>query len=334
MRRGNVRDADVRFGTAEWKCRRSACCRSAGGNVSGWSRLPQRRRACASGATQAASEPALPEPGPRIGFATRCAGKSSERRRFGSARAGGDNDSYAERHETTNAAAQMPSKWPGVDGDRARAASAGETALRYFTVAGMLAIPLLLVAGWGARFARRPRRSLIRDRWRTLAERLRPRRHVDFTEMAGIKPADETRRDDIDRRMPMPTDPAADLKTGLAELMRDLRRAGRSSRFSRRRGRPIERTQKSIVRPWKQRSDGGAWVARICPGYFPSSPCPSRMRNSKKRGTARISRYSTGAFFCRNRCARSAAAASRPRSSIATPRSARPKWRRPTALPP
>jgi hypothetical protein len=120
----------------------------------------------------------------------------------------------------------MPSKWPGVDGDRARAASAGETALRYFTVAGTLAIPLLLVAGWGAKFARRPRRSLIRDRWRTMAGRLRPRRHVDFAEMAGIKPADETRRDDLDRRMPTPTDPAYDLKTSLAELMRDLRRAG------------------------------------------------------------------------------------------------------------
>ena len=176
--------------------------------------------------TQAASEPALPEPGPRIGFATRWPENLPNAEDLDQQEPAAISDSYAERHEATNAAAQMPSKWPGVDGDRARAASAGETALRYFTIAGTLAIPLLLVAGWGAKFARRPRRSLIRDRWRTLAERLRPRRHVDFAEMAGIKPADETRRDDLDGRMPMPTDPAYDLKTSLAELMRDLRRAG------------------------------------------------------------------------------------------------------------
>ena len=176
--------------------------------------------------TQAASEPALPEQGPRIGFATRWPENLPNAEDLDQQEPAAISDSYAERHEATNAAAQMPSKWPGVDGDRARAASAGETALRYFTVAGTLAIPLLLVAGWGAKFARRPRRSLIRDRWRTLAERLRPRRHVDFAEMAGIKPADETRRDDLDGRMPMPTDPAYDLKTSLAELMRDLRRAG------------------------------------------------------------------------------------------------------------
>lgn len=176
--------------------------------------------------TQAASEPALPEQGPRMGFATRWPENLPNAEDLDQQEPAAISDSYAERQEATDTAAQMPSKWPGADGDRARAASAGETALRYFTVAGTLAIPLLLVAGWGAKFARRPRRSLIRDRWRTMAGRLRPRRHVDFAEMAGIKPAAETRRDDLDRRMPTPTDPAYDLKTSLAELMRDLRRAG------------------------------------------------------------------------------------------------------------
>src|SRR5580704_6015298 len=42
--------ADGRFGTAEWKCRRSACCRSAGGNVSGGRACRSGVRACASGA--------------------------------------------------------------------------------------------------------------------------------------------------------------------------------------------------------------------------------------------------------------------------------------------
>jgi hypothetical protein len=176
--------------------------------------------------TQAVSEPALSEQGPRIGFATRWPENLPNAEDLDQQEPAAISDSYAERHEATNPAAQMPSKWPGVEADRARAASAGEMALRYFTVAGTLAIPLLLAAGWGAKFARRPRRSPIRDWWRTMAERLRPRRHVDFAEMSGIKPAAETRRDDLDRRMPMPTDPAYDLKTSLAELMRDLRRAG------------------------------------------------------------------------------------------------------------
>jgi hypothetical protein len=176
---------------------------------------------------QPASEPAFPEQGPRVGFATRWPENLPNAEDLDQQEPAAISDSYAERHEATGTTAQMPSKWPGgVDAARARDGSASETALRYFTVAGTLAIPLLLVAGWGAKFARRPRRSLIRDRWRTMAGRLRPRRHVDFAEMAGIKPADETRRDDLDRRMPTPTDPAYDLKTSLAELMRDLRRAG------------------------------------------------------------------------------------------------------------
>ena len=176
---------------------------------------------------QAASEPAFPEQGPGMGFATRWPENLPNAEDLDQQEPAAISDSYAERHEATGTTAQMPSKWPGgVDAARAREGSASETALRYFTVAGTLAIPLLLVAGWGAKFARRPRRSLIRDRWRTMAGRLRPRRHIDFAAMAGIKPAVETTRGDAGRRMPTPTDPAYDLKTSLAELMRDLRRAG------------------------------------------------------------------------------------------------------------
>jgi hypothetical protein len=175
---------------------------------------------------QAASKPALPEQGGRIGFATRWPENLPNAEDLDQPEPAAISNSYAEGREAADPTAQMPSKWPGVDGDRARRASASETALRYFSVAGMLAIPLLLAVGWGAKFARGPRRSPIRDQWRTIASRLRPRRQFDFAEMAGIEPAAEAPREDSYRRVPMPTDPAYDLKTSLAELMRDLRRAG------------------------------------------------------------------------------------------------------------
>jgi len=173
-----------------------------------------------------ASEAALAEPGGRMGFATRWPENLPNAEDLDQQEPAAMSSSYAEGREAADTTAQMPAKWPGVDADRARAASASETALRYFTIAGMLAIPFLLVVGWGAKFAREPRRSPIRDPWRTIVRRLRPRRPVDFAELAGIKPAVETRRGDFAPRTPTPTDPAHDLKTSLAELMRDLRRAG------------------------------------------------------------------------------------------------------------
>ena len=86
--------------------------------------------------------------------------------------------SYAEGREATGQAPQMPSTLllPGTD--HAPAGSAGEVALRYFSIAGALAIPLLLVAGWAAKFARQRRRPVVRDQWRTVATRLSPRRHL------------------------------------------------------------------------------------------------------------------------------------------------------------
>ncbi len=130
------------------------------------------------------------------------------------------------RRDATDAAAQMPSKWPGVDGDRAAAVSASDTALRYVTIAGMVAIPLVLAVGWGAKFAHGPGRSPLRDQGRTMARQPRRRRRGDVAKTAAVESAVATRRGDGDRRVPTPTDPAYDLKTSLAELMRDLRRAG------------------------------------------------------------------------------------------------------------
>ena len=147
-------------------------------------------------------------------------------------------DSYAEGHNS-DAAVQMPSKWPGAEAGRAAQSSAGETALRYFSILGILVIPLLLAAGWVAKYSREPHRSNLRDRLWTLHDRLlavadrldqRLRRQRDTLEDAAfvasappLSPAVSRRPFDWGERTP--TDPAQDLKTSLAELMRDLRRA-------------------------------------------------------------------------------------------------------------
>jgi hypothetical protein len=135
-------------------------------------------------------------------------------------------DSYAERHDL-NATGQMPSKWPVAD---AAGASAGETALRYFLLVGIVAIPLLLLVGWLAKYARKPQRSDPDERLQPSAERPRQRRRVvadeaDLAEPAARAPV-SLRRAASDRNAQALTDPAQDLKARLSELMGDLRRAG------------------------------------------------------------------------------------------------------------
>jgi hypothetical protein len=140
-------------------------------------------------------------------------------------------NSYAERRD--DASAQTPSKWPVAEANRAAAASAGETALRYFSVAGIVAIPLLLLAGFVAKRGRQPHESDFRHLLRALANRLRPRRSVSFDEAVFAEPeapplvraAAPRRRAAPDLQARTPTDPAQDLKASLAELMRDLRSA-------------------------------------------------------------------------------------------------------------
>jgi hypothetical protein len=132
-------------------------------------------------------------------------------------------NSYAETPQATEATAQMPSPWPVAV---AAQTSAGETALRYFSVAGIVAIPLLLVAGWAAKFSRRPWHLSVRERWRAIAGRLRRRRFVDIAPMGRAASAAAAKHSKPERWTRTPTDPARDLKASLAELMRDLRRAG------------------------------------------------------------------------------------------------------------
>jgi hypothetical protein len=83
-----------------------------------------------------------------------------------------------------------------------------------------------------AKYSREPHRSNLQDRLLTMAEKLRPRRLRDAFDQAAfigsappLSPAASGRRVGPDWRERAPTDPAQDLKTSLAELMRDLRRA-------------------------------------------------------------------------------------------------------------
>jgi hypothetical protein len=149
-------------------------------------------------------------------------------------------DSYAERRDA-NATVQTPAKWSGAEAGPSAQSSAGETALRYFSILGILVIPLLLAAGWVAKYSREPHRSNLHDRLWALHDRLlamadrlsqRLRRQGDRFEEANfvpsappLSPAASRRHVGSDWRECTPTDPAQDLKTSLAELMRDLRRA-------------------------------------------------------------------------------------------------------------
>jgi hypothetical protein len=147
-------------------------------------------------------------------------------------------NSYAERHEQ-DAAAQMPAKWPLADARGAAAGSVGERLLRYFSIAGIVAIPLLLLIGWVAKYARARHPSDLGERWQAMARRLRPRRELSFAEAVFAEPAANgpvvsPRSGAEARRARTLTDPKQDLKTSLAELMRDLRRAAESGEPARR----------------------------------------------------------------------------------------------------
>jgi hypothetical protein len=142
-------------------------------------------------------------------------------------------NSYAERHDVDpkhdlDATGQLPSKWPVAAGGTV-AASAGEKALRYFSIAGIVAIPLLLLLGWVAKYAR----GLRGVSKQSIAERMRPRRRLSFEDAVFAEPAANgpviSSRGGSDGRAQAPTDPKQDLKTSLAELMRDLRRAAEPS---------------------------------------------------------------------------------------------------------
>ena len=174
----------------------------------------------------AAAAPALPEPPRGAGFVTRWPENLPNVEDVDQPQPAVVNNNNADGREAAGQAPPMPPQSLQTDADRALAGSGGEAALRYFSIAGAVAIPLLLAAGWAAKFARRPRRRDGRDQRQATATRLSPRRHLVGDELVGIAPLLVDRHGDADVRTPTPTDPAYDLKTSLAELMRDLRRAG------------------------------------------------------------------------------------------------------------
>jgi hypothetical protein len=187
---------------------------------------PAPAMAAQSTTAPAAAAPALPETLRGAGFVTRWPENLPNAEGIEQQEPAAISSSYAEGREATGQVPQMPSTLLVPGTDHMPAGSAGEVALRYFSIAGALAIPLLLAAGWGAKFARRRRRPVVRDQWRTIATPLSPRRHLLGDELIGIAPLVVDRHGDADGHAPVPTDPAYDLKTSLAELMRDLRRAG------------------------------------------------------------------------------------------------------------
>jgi hypothetical protein len=173
-------------------------------------------------------------------------------------------NSYAERRDA-DVTAQMPSKLAGAEAGSAAQSSAGETALRYFSMLGILVIPLLLAAGWVAKYSREPHRSNLRDRLWTLHDRVlatvdglsqRLRRRRDAFDEAGfvasappLSPGVSRRHVGSDWRERSPTDPAQDLKTSLAELMHDLRRAAEADEPARDAERLYDRADERAFSP-------------------------------------------------------------------------------------
>jgi hypothetical protein len=82
----------------------------------------------------------------------------------------------SEGRDTADAVTPTPAASARDDAEKARAAPAGGTALRYLSIASILAIPLMLAIGWGAKYARRRQEALpAADLWREVANRKRER---------------------------------------------------------------------------------------------------------------------------------------------------------------
>ena len=211
-------------------------------------------------------------------------------------------DSYAERRDT-DATAQMPSKWPGAKAGHAAQSAAGETALRYFSILGIVVIPLLLAAGWVAKYAREPHRSNLQERLRTLANSLRPRRRSEAFDEAmfvgsapPLSPATSRRRAGADLAQARADRSGAGLKTSLAELMHDLSPRGRTARTGSLRGASdtFGRMTGRSARHCSPRNKGGAGVARVGPG-FGSMGRPDERRGERSRTGGRgVCRFSRG----------------------------------------
>jgi hypothetical protein len=134
----------------------------------------------------------------------------------------GMSDSYAERNAPAVATAQLPSRWPVIDRSNADEAAASQIVPPGVSLASALAVALLLVAECAFKLAGR-------DRRRPVASGRGRRQQADLAKHPAGRSMTVEDHGDLARRVATPTDPADDLKTSLAELMRDLRRAGAAS---------------------------------------------------------------------------------------------------------
>jgi hypothetical protein len=188
---------------------------------------------------------------------------------------------------TVGSAAYAEPREAAANAGEAAQASGGETALRYASIAGIVLIPLLLLAGWVAKFSRESHGAPLSERVRTMLERLRPRRRptlaaadvdaafdqAEFDEAAfeetafdevheaardeeafvsaapPISPALSGRRAGADWRSRKVTDPAHDLKKSLTELMHDLRRAAEPEEPARYARRSDSRAGERVLSP-------------------------------------------------------------------------------------
>jgi hypothetical protein len=141
-------------------------------------------------------------------------------------------NSYADTQTAADAGEQMRLTWPVTEAGRAgqQQGPAGQAAFGSVFLAGALALGSLSLVGGVFKLARRSRQRYLRDPLRATASRSDPQPHMraDFTELAG---SSSMRHGASGWRVPQPTDPAHDLKTSLAEIMQDLRRA-RAANFS------------------------------------------------------------------------------------------------------
>jgi hypothetical protein len=169
------------------------------------------------------------ETGIATGFAARWPSPSGVRNlddsETGATNAATTNRIDAEQQATATAA--EASIGPVVKAQRAEPASEGQEVLQTASLASGAALALLFFAGWLVKAGGRSRLRLGAE----LAE-------IDGGAWAPASPTGGPAA-----RLPTPTDPAVDLKTSLAELMRDLRRADALSHAPQRSARPVRRKQ-------------------------------------------------------------------------------------------
>jgi hypothetical protein len=133
-------------------------------------------------------------------------------------------NSYAEPQQQLVVASQIEAPWTATDTAPARQKSGGGYGFATGSLFGGLTIVLLLLMARTAQYGKRLYRTHLRRPLRLLVRGLQRRPRAGFVApvVAGFGPRPRHLADPP----PTPTDPAQDLKTSLAELMRDLRRAG------------------------------------------------------------------------------------------------------------